>query len=388
MKKHLAHFAAWAQNEKNERLLVILLPLAALALCALILAPQLTVYRANRAAALDRLSRQAAQSEQTSSASGERLTLSASSAGEDMYISVCGENGSVVTGVRFRLSLVSPEGEEIVCATYDDGSCYLVELVPGSYTVSMEDTAGYITAEPIIVTVPTLTHEAPSLTALSAGLNRVDGKLYYRTAEGRTASALGVDISCFNTRVDWNALREEGIDFALLRVGGRGWGSGHVYIDLRFRDYFAAAKAAGLNLGVYFYSTATTPAEAVEEAEFVVNTLAGAPLDMPIYFDTEYSGDYPHGRADRLTRAERERVIYAFCATVRQRGYEAGVYSGVYFIEHELDRAALPTRSLWIANYTKNHVEPKVDYSYDLWQYTESGRVRGVSGTVDINVIF
>lgn len=378
---------AWARKEKNERMLVIMLPLAAIIISALIIAPPLAVYKANRDAAMLALREQseAAPSPAVEIAGG--LFIEAASNGEDLFITVCGESGDAVRGVRFPLRLISPEGDEIICSTYDDGSCYLVELAPGSYVISLDEGAGY-KAESVICTVPSLTHEAASVNELAPGLNRVDGKLYYQTLDGRTAVGVGVDISCFNPVVDWEKLRDEGVEFAILRIGGRGWGTGHIYIDNRFREYFDAAYFAGIKTGVYFYSTAVNTAEAVEEAEFVVNALAGATLGMPVYFDTEYSGSYPDGRADRLTKAERTAIINAFSAVIEQRGYKAGVYSGAYFIEHELDRAALDPGTLWIANYTKNNATPNVDYPYALWQYTESGKIRGVYNGVDINVRF
>lgn len=387
MKNALHRAVAWARQEKNERLLVILLPLCAIIISALILAPSLAVYKANRDAAM--LALRERNEDQTAPAveiTGE-LHIEAASSGEDMFISVCDASGVAVHGVRFPLTLISPEGDEIICSTYTDGSCYLVELIPGSYVIAMDESSGY-SAESVICTVPSLTHEATSVTELSPGLNRVDGKLYYQAANGRTASGVGIDISCFNPIVDWNALREEGVEFVILRIGGRGWGSGRIYIDYRFREYYEKAYYAGIKLGVYFYSTAVNTAEAAEEAHFVLDTLAGAPLDVPVYFDTEYSGNSPNGRADRLTRAERTDIINAFSAVIEQNGYEAGVYSGVYFIEHELDLAALDPQTLWIANYTKGAEMPNVDYKYALWQYTESGKIRGVSNSVDINVRF
>lgn len=387
MRKLLTDLVAWARQEKNERMLVIVLPVIALITCALILAPQISVYKANRAAAMDALRAQSERESAVKAYAGE-VSLRAVSNGEDMYITVCDSFGNAVTGVRFLLSLTTPDGDEILCSTYDDGSCYLVELAPGNYVISLISEDNLINCEDIICSVPSVTHEGTSLSALAPGLNRVDGKLYYQTSDGRTAKEIGIDISCFNTSVNWETLRLEGVDFVILRIGGRGWGSGRIYIDKLFREYFESAYYADFKLGVYFYSTAVNTREAVEEAEFVLSTLAGAPLDLPVYFDTEYSGDYPNGRADTLTPAERESIINAFCSVIRQHGYEAGVYSGVYFVEHELSKALTASSSLWIANYTRNSVSPNVPYRYDLWQYTESGKINGVRGNVDINVRF
>ena len=389
MKDFFSRLLRWAHDERHERLIIIILPCLAVAVSALILAPQLTVYRANRAAAMQSVRERSAAESADTDASGDpvEVYLSAVSAGEDMFISVCTPDGTPVEGVRFQLALTTPEGDEILCSTYTDGSCYLVELTSGVYSVAMSPQPGYVTPRTIECTVSSLTHEAKSLDALATGLNLVDGKLYYQDMTGRRAAAIGVDISCFNRHVDWDALREQGVDFVILRVGGRGWGSGHIYIDKLFRDYFDAAKRAGLRVGVYFYSTAVNTREAVEEAEFVVSALRGAALDMPVYLDTEYSGSYPHGRADRLSTAARMDILSAFSAKIRQYGYSSGIYSGVYYIDHELDSSLLSGQSVWIANYTRNNALPAVNYHYDIWQYTESGHIRGISGAVDINVI-
>lgn len=389
MKDFFTRLMHWTRDERHERLLIILLPCLAAAISALILAPELTVYRANRAAAMQSVrERSTAETAPSDAQSAEiPVYISATSAGEDMFISVCGADGAPIAGVRFRLTLTTPDGNEILCSTYTDGSCYLVELAPGVYSVAMSPQEGYAAPPPMECAVSSLTHEASSLDALVTGLNSVDGKLYYQDVTGRRAAAIGVDVSCFNRRVDWDALREQGVDFAILRVGGRGWGTGHIYIDKLFREYFDAARRAGLRVGVYFYSTAVNTHEAAAEAEFVVSALRGAPLEMPVYLDTEYSGSYPHGRADRLSTAERMDIIAAFSAKVRQYGYESGVYSGAYFIERELDSSLLGGQSVWIANYTRNNALPSAECRYDIWQYTESGRIRGIYGAVDINVI-
>lgn len=390
MKKHLSQIIKWLLKPESEKLLMIALPCIALIISALILTPTIAVYKANRTAAMEALR------EKNALASAEiaahpyisDIHLTAVSTGEDMFITVCDANGNAIEGVRFQLTLISPNNEEILCATYTDGSCYLVELAPGKYTVSMPPQEGCAVPDSIECMVPSLTHNAPSVDKLSAGLNNVSGKLFFQTSTGEIASSIGIDVSTFNRYIDWEEVRDAGVDFAILRIGGRGWGSGHIYTDRRFQEFYSAAQDVGMQIGVYFYSTATTVTEAVEEAEYIISVLHGAPLDMPVYLDIEYSGDYPNGRADRLDKAVRTDIINAFSSTIRHAGYESGVYSGAYYITHELDFRSLSQNSLWIANYTQNSALPNVGYSYDIWQYTESGSIRGIFGTVDVNVIF
>lgn len=390
MKKHISQIIKWLCKPESEKLLIIALPCIALIISALILTPTIAVYKANRAAAMEALREKNALTcaDITEHPYISDIYLNAVSTGEDMFITVCDADGNAIEGVRFQLTLISPNNEEILCATYTDGSCYLVDLAPGKYTVSMPPQDGCAVPDRIVCIVPSLTHNAPSVDKLSTGLNNVSGKLYFQTSTGEIASSIGIDVSTFNRYIDWEELRDAGIDFAILRIGGRGWGSGHIYTDRRFQEFYSAAQDAGLQIGVYFYSTATNVTEAVAEAEYVLSVLHGAPLDMPVYLDIEYSGDYPNGRADRLCKAVRTEIINAFSSTIRHSGYKSGVYSGAYYITHELDLRSLSQNSLWIANYTQNSALPDVGYSYDIWQYTESGSIRGIFGTVDVNVIF
>lgn len=396
MKNFFKNIISALVREENERRLIIILPCLAVMMCALILAPELRALRHNlKAVAASAELSPAAEAALSSPPEGDEaeaeyipVYLTATSGGEDLFISVCGGDGAPISGTRFTLTLTTPTGDEIICATYADGSCYLVELLPGEYTIRMSPQEGYRAAEDIRCQVSSATHEAPSLEELEPGLNIVEGKLYYLGADGRAARAVGLDLSCYNGRIDWELIKAQGIDFVILRLGGRGWGSGLIYSDTRFLEYFDAAKAAGLNVGVYFYSTAINQHEAIEEAEYIMDKLRGAPLELPVFLDCEYSGSYPNGRADMLGRDTRGEIITAFSKTLTSRGYRAGFYSGSYYISHELDRAALAGQCVWIANYTKNNALPAVDFRYDIWQYTANGRIAGVFGPVDINVVF
>ena len=220
------------------------------------------------------------------------------------------------------------------------------------------------------------------------GLKQVDGKLYYFAQDGAKARALGIDVSFYNKGINWPAVKAQGIDFAILRAGGRGWETGLIYSDACFAQNLRNAKKAGIKLGVYFYSTAATPAEAIAEAVYVTGCLNGCELDFPIFFDTEQSGDYPKGRADRLSKARRAEIIEAFCHTVMDSGYRAGIYSGQFFFRDHVAFTPLKQYTIWLASYTKYNRLPGFDDRYDIWQFTDSGTVNGIRGMVDMNVIF
>lgn len=220
------------------------------------------------------------------------------------------------------------------------------------------------------------------------GLRQIRGKLYYFNTYGQKADALGIDVSSWNKGINWPAVKAQGIDFVIIRVAYRGWETGLLWDDSRFVQNIRGAKAAGLDVGVYVYSTAVSVPEAIQEAVKLIDRLGGVELEYPIYFDIEQSGDYPLGRADRLNKADRAATVHAFCATVEQYGYRAGVYSGLNFFKNHIDYPTLQRYSTWLANYTKDNKLPDFEQPYDMWQFTDHGAVNGIRGAVDMNVIY
>lgn len=219
------------------------------------------------------------------------------------------------------------------------------------------------------------------------GLKSIDGKLYYFNNRGEKASSLGIDVSCFNGHIDWSTVKSQGIDFAMIRLGGRGWSSGSMYEDTFIQEHMQGAKNAGIKVGVYFYSMAVNTVEAVQEASVALEKLNGTHLDYPIFIDMEYSGNYPDGRADKLPTAQRVEIANAFCKTVMSSGYTAGIYASESFMRSALDYGALSRYTYWLANYTENNAMPAFSGRYDIWQFTNAGQIGGISGPVDLNVI-
>ena len=227
-------------------------------------------------------------------------------------------------------------------------------------------------------------HDGYALT----GLQLIDGQYCYFDAYGVKTAAVGVDVSTYNENIDWERVKAQGVDFAIIRVGGRGWTSGKLYGDLRCEGYLRGARRAGLRIGAYFYSTATCEAEAVEEADAALRVLRGRALDFPIFYDVEFSGEYPEGRADRLSAGQRTKNALAFCRRIESAGYRAGVYSGRYFYLASLNRQALSARCLWMANYTRDGLPPDGAREYRLWQFSDRKSVAGICCGVDMNVLF
>ena len=152
-------------------------------------------------------------------------------------------------------------------------------------------------------------------------------------------------------------------------------------------EYLRLAREAGLQVGAYFYSTAVNTAEAVEEASFAIDILNGTELDLPLFLDMEYSGDYPNGRADQLSPGQRADIIAAFCDAVRSAGYNAGLYASEGYLRFDLDSAAILYLPIWMASYTVDNQLPKYVHSYEIWQQSDSTYAGGVDGAFDLNII-
>lgn len=196
---------------------------------------------------------------------------------------------------------------------------------------------------------------------------------------------IGVDVSYYQSAIDWKKVKADGVDFAIIRLGYRGYGSsGDLVLDTRFKENLTNAKAAGLEVGVYFYTQAITTAEAVQEAEFCLKYLNGTYIDLPVYFDIE-SVDYDAGRLDTagLTVAQKTANCKAFCDRMIKGGYEAGIYANPSWLNYNLNASQLEKLyPIWLANYTTY-----TSYSgkFDTWQYAYTGIVEGIPTTVDMN---
>lgn len=214
-------------------------------------------------------------------------------------------------------------------------------------------------------------------------LTEENGYKAYRDDKG-TVAIRGIDVSKFQGSVDWQAVKESGMEFAMIRLGIRGYESGEMVMDERFYDNLQNAQAAGLKTGVYFFSSAVTQEEAVEEAEFVLKALEGRSIDMPIVFDTEPIY-YAEARTDDLTPMELTDITIAFCERIKQSGYTPMIYANAKRLTTVLHLEKLSDYELWYADYQEKPLYP---YEYKMWQYTEKGSVPGVSGNVDINLYF
>ena len=196
----------------------------------------------------------------------------------------------------------------------------------------------------------------------------------------------GIDVSYYQGNIDWKKVKNSGVEFVIIRVGYRGYGSaGTLVEDPKFKTYLDGATKAGLKVGVYFYTQAITTAEAKAEAKFVLDRIKGYSLKMPVYYDIE-SVDYDTGRLDSagLSKAQKTALCTAFCDTIIKSGYSAGVYANYTWLNYYIDGAGLGKKyPIWLAHYTSN---TNYDQRMDMWQYSGSGTVSGISAYTDVNV--
>ena len=221
------------------------------------------------------------------------------------------------------------------------------------------------------------------------GLRSIDGKLYYFDANGvkQDNVTFGIDVSKYQSGLDWNKIKKSGVSFVIIRIGYRGYGAeGKLVKDPMFEEHFTNARNAGLKVGVYFFTQAVNEAEAQEEAEGCNRALNGRTLDYPIFYDTEAStAPGGTGRADGLGVEDRTKCAIAFCERVKELGYKPGVYASTTWYRKRVNYNILRSRyTIWNAHYGVS----SSPIGCDLWQGTEKARINGYSGELDANISY
>lgn len=194
------------------------------------------------------------------------------------------------------------------------------------------------------------------------------------------SGSLGIDVSKYQPSINWNSVKASGVDYVIIRCGYRGSSTGVLVEDPYFKSHIKGAKAAGLKVGVYFFTTALTESEAVEEASMCAYLCNGYSLDFPIFMDCENS---PRPGYNGMGAGQRTAIIKAFCNTIKSAGYSAGVYANKTWLSSYMNAGELSGYKIWLAQY--NQSGPTYSGRYDMWQYTSKGSVNGISGYVDMN---
>ncbi|MBO4902181.1 MAG: Ig-like domain-containing protein [Lachnospiraceae bacterium] len=211
----------------------------------------------------------------------------------------------------------------------------------------------------------------------------IGGVKYHFATDGsltQGSGTLGIDVSKYQPSINWSSVKNSGVSFVIIRCGYRGSSTGVLIQDPYFVSHIKGAKAAGLKVGVYFFTTALTEAEAIEEASMCAYLCSGYGINYPVFMDCESSSRPGY---NGLSAAQRTQIIQAFCNTLKSAGYTPGVYANKTWLTEKMNASSLSGYKIWLAQYNANG--PTYNGRYDLWQYTSKGTVSGISGNVDMN---
>lgn len=331
--------------------------------------------------------------------SGKNVSMVMSSVAKDLRIMIVDSVGKLVTGAPFTIQI---QGIGEYKDTDEDGIIYIDGLRAGEYSVSLEEIEGYIV--PNTITTIQVRQEIEyrvldDIEYLMLTEDDIDAEKEDKAVNGAEEAAdgsentelqfqkgnakLGIDVSKWNKEIDWQAVKEEGIEFAIIRCGYRGAASGALVIDPMYEENIKGAIDAGIPVGVYFFTQAINEVEAVEEASMVIRLIEDYDVDYPVFLDGESAGG--KGRADMLDAEERTNVHEAFLETVSAAGYETGIYASKNWLNDRINMTDLSTYKTWLAEYAD---VPSYDEYYHMWQYTSKGTVDGIETQVDLNLCY
>lgn len=328
-----------------------------------------------------------------------RLSLITTSVEKDLRVQIVDREGVPVAGESFYVAL---DGMGEYKDLDQDGIIYIGDLDSGEYNVKLLPIEGYrvpvnetrvrvkekveyLAIDDISLLIKT-EDEVDAKAEDTAGQNEIDDgdtteikKL--QKPSGKTRA--GIDVSKWNGEIDWDKVKNAGVEFAIVRAGYRGSVTGSLVIDPNFSTYMKGATASGVQVGVYFVTQAVNEVEAVEEASAVLSMIKEYDVDYPIFIDTEGAGG--NGRADVIDVDTRTLVCEAFCRTITNAGYKAGVYASRNWYNNNLKAERLEDYYIWMAEYRST---PLYQGYYNMWQYTSKGQIDGIKGNVDLNIAY
>lgn len=334
---------------------------------------------------------------------GKELTLLVSSVEKDLRVNVIDGLGRLVSGQDFSIKVKDSKGRSHNYKDGDkDGSVYIAPVEPGDYELSLKGADGYVLTDASDVKISvkeqldyTIIDDISFLiksedeidakaedTAVNEAEQDSDGTESNQRLDDEDA-LFGIDVSKWNKKIDWQAVADSGVDFAIIRCGYRGSSTGALVEDPYFKKNIEGAEAAGIKVGIYFFTQAVNPVEAVEEASMALALSKQYKLALPIFIDTEGAGG--NGRADGLDVETRTAVCDAFCKTIENAGFNGGIYASKHWLEHNLTMDDLSDYTVWLAQYSK---KATYEGEYALWQYTSAGTVDGIETRVDLNMCY
>lgn len=210
-----------------------------------------------------------------------------------------------------------------------------------------------------------------------------NGYSFYRE-NGNITSIAGIDVSEYQHDINWEQVKAAGVDFAIIRVGYRTYGGGELNFDTKFKENIEQADAAGVKVGVYFFSQAVTTEEAIEEADFVLDAIKPYNITYPVVFDWELIYGET-ARTDSVTVDMLADCCVSFCERVKSAGYTPMIYQNKNTSLMKLDLPRLTAYDFWLAEY---NTAPTYYYDFQMWQYSSTGYIPGIEGSVDMNICF
>lgn len=331
--------------------------------------------------------------------SGRTVSLMMSSVAKDLRIMIVDSVGQLVTGTPFQVTV---QGAGKYTDSDEDGIIYIDNLRAGEYSVSLEEAEGY--RVPNTITSIQVKQEIEyrvldDIEYLILTEDEIDAEKEDREVKGAEEDAdgsentdllavkgsekIGIDVSKWNKTIDWEDVKDAGVEFAIIRCGYRGASSGALVLDPMYERNIKGAIDADIPVGVYFFTQAVDEVEAVEEASMVISLIENYDVDYPVFLDSESAGG--SGRADWLEADERTKVHKAFLETISAAGYETGVYGSRNWLNEQVNMKDLSDYKTWLAEYAE---VPQYDAYYHMWQYTSKGTVDGIDTDVDLNLCY
>jgi len=332
-----------------------------------------------------------------------RLSILTTSVEKDLRVQVIDYGGDLVKDQSFSIRLTDSTGNTSEYKDLDkDGVIYAGSLKSGDYqvqllpidgykvpttatTVRVKEKVEYVAIEDIALLIKTeaeIDAEAED-TAVAEAAAEADKNQMVKLKPGGTRQKVGIDVSKYQGDIDWEKVAAAGVQFVIIRAGYRGSVTGALVEDPNFVQNIRGALAAGLEVGVYFFTQAVNETEAVEEASAVVSMVREYDIKLPIYIDTEGAGG--NGRADGLDKETRTQVCDAFCRTAKNAGYNSGVYASRSWLYNNLDMSVLDKYEIWDAEWVS---VPQYTGYYTMWQYSSKGSIDGIVGNVDLDIYY
>ncbi len=217
-----------------------------------------------------------------------------------------------------------------------------------------------------------------------AGFVPDEDQVMHYYAGGERISHKGIDVSRYQGEINWEKVAGDEVEYAFIRLGIRGYTEGAIQEDEQFEANIKGARQNDIDVGVYFFTQATSVEEAEEEAEYVLDQIAPYEVDYPVVLDVEAVAN-TRARTRELTKEERTKYCIAFCEKIREAGYTPMIYGNLKTFMLMLDLTQLEEYDKWFANYDEM---PYYPYAFRIWQYTDKGRVDGIGANVDLNISF